>query len=69
MTRYRIHPISEPVSAYEFEDARTLEELSDAVVRDGYCTFEEFSARLGGATEGAARQTVFAANIARIAKK
>lgn len=69
MTHFRIHLISEPVTAYEFEDPRSLKELCDAVVREGYCAFEGFSNRLGNANQGMTRQTVFAANIARIVEK
>ncbi len=69
MTHFRIHLISEPVSAYEFEDPRSLKELCDAVTREGYCAFEGSSNRLGNANQGMTRQAVFAANIARIVVK
>jgi hypothetical protein len=64
--RFRIQLISEPVSATDFEDPRTLRELSDSIVRDGYCTFEGRAGRLGSASQGISRQTIFVANIARI---
>jgi len=67
--QFRIHLISEPVSAYEFEDARTLDELCESIVRIGYCKFEGQSNRLGSANQGRVFQTVFAANIARISQK
>lgn len=66
MAQYRIFLISEPVSAYAFDDPRTMKEVSDGIVRDGYCTFEGISNRLGNANERTIRQTVFAANIARL---
>jgi hypothetical protein len=66
MTRFRIHLISEPVVAYEFEDPRSLKELCDAVALEGYCSFNGLSNRLGDANQRIQRQTVFAANIARL---
>ncbi|MEO8882777.1 MAG: hypothetical protein ABI377_05090 [Devosia sp.] len=69
MPHFRIQLISESAAAYEFEDARLLKELSDGVVRDGYITFEGISNRLGNANQGSTRQTVFAANIARIIER
>lgn len=69
MTHFRLHLISEPVSAYEFDDPRSLKTLCDDVVREGYCSFEGFSNRLGNANQIMTRQTVFAANIARIVEK
>ena len=66
MTQFRIYLISEPVSAYAFDDPRSMKEVSDGIVRDGYCTFEGISSRLGNANERTTRQTVFAGNIARL---
>ena len=66
VTQFRIYLISEPVSAYAFDDPRSMKEVSDGIVRDGYCTFEGISNRLGNANERTTRQTVFAANIARL---
>ena len=43
-----------------------MKEVSDGIVRDGYCTFEGISNRLGNANERTTRQTVFAGNIARL---
>jgi len=61
VTHFLIHLISEPVSAYEFDDPRSMRELCDAVARDGYCTFEGSSNRLGNANRGITRQAVFIA--------
>jgi hypothetical protein len=63
---YRIHLISEPVTAYEFVDPRPLSELSEAIVRTGYCMFEGISNRLGNANQASVHQTVFVANIGRL---
>jgi hypothetical protein len=69
MTHFQLHLISEPVSAYEFEDPRSMKDLCDAVAREGYCSFEGSSNRLGSANRGMTRQTVFVSNIARIVEK
>jgi len=69
MPQFRIHLISEPVSAYEFEDPRSLKDLCDGIVRDGYCTIEGTMGRIGHATQGITRQTIFSANIARLVEK
>ena len=69
MTHFLIHLISEPVSAYEFDEPRSMRELCDAVARDGYCTFEGSSNRLGNANRGITRQAVFVTNIARLVEK
>ena len=69
MPHFRIHLISEPVSAYEFDDPRSLKELCDDIVRSGYCSFQGISSRLGGGDRPAAHQTVFSANIARVVER
>jgi hypothetical protein len=69
MPHFRIHLISEPVSTYEFDDPRSMKELCDDIVRSGYCTFEGISTRLGNANQPSIRQTVFAANIARLVER
>lgn len=69
MTRFRIHLISEPVTAYEFDDSRSMKELCDAIVREGYCTFEGASSRLSTANQAPIVQTVFATNIARLVQQ
>jgi len=69
VAHFRIHLISEPISAYEFDDPRPFKDLCDGIVRDGYCTFEGVSNRLGNANQGRTRQTVFSANIARIEER
>ena len=69
LTLFRIHLISEPVTAYEFEDPRTFKELCGDIVRDGYCIFEGVSSRLANANQGTTRQAVFSANIARVVER
>jgi len=69
VTHFHIYLISEPASAYDFEDPRSMRELCDAIAQDGYCTFEGTSNRLGNVNRGLIRQTVFVANIARLVEK
>jgi hypothetical protein len=69
VTHFHIYLISEPATAYDFKDPRSMRELCDAVARDGYCTFEGTSNRLGNANRGTTRQTVFLTNIARLVEK
>ena len=69
MAHFRIHLISEPVSAYEFDDPRTMKELCDDIVRSGYCSFEGISSRVGNNSQPPIRQTVFSANIARVVER
>jgi hypothetical protein len=69
MTHFHIYLISEPASAYEFDDPRPMRELCDAVARDGYCTFDGSSNRLGNANRGTTRQAVFVTNIARLIER
>jgi hypothetical protein len=69
MSHFRLHLISEPVSAYEFDDPRSMKELCDDIVRDGYCSFEGISSRIGGAGQPVTRQAVFSANIARVVER
>jgi hypothetical protein len=69
MSHFRLHLISEPLSAYEFDDPRTMTELCDDIVRNGYCSFEGISSRLGNANQPSIRQTVFSANIARVVER
>ena len=69
MPNFRLQLISESSVTYEFEDVRSLKDLSDGVVREGYLTFEGISNRLGNANQGKVRQTVFSANIARIVER
>jgi hypothetical protein len=66
MANYRLFLISEPASAYQFADPRSLDEISAGIVRDGYFAFEGLSSRLGAANQTPVRQTVFSANIGRL---